>query len=1035
MKNILILSLTLLFVIAANGLKGNEPHFVSDPTLSPDAKVIVFSYENDLWKVSASGGLAYRLTAMEGKEKLPRISPDGKWIAFTSNQNSRDNIYIMSLDGGEIRQLTFHDANDHVDSWSWDSKYIYFSSSRYNLFSAYRVSIDGGSPERLFGHFFNNPHHIVRHPISNDYYFTDSWESFMSPQRKRYKGDHSPQILSYNLASEEFTTHTQYKGKDMWPTIDQNGIVYFVSDEHNDEYNLYRLRNGEKELLTQFESSIKRPQVSANGELVVFEKDYKLWLFNVELGESKPLPMSIFSNTTLNLDNSFQVEGNITNFDISPDNKKIAFVSRGELFVSDIKGKFVRRLSTNPNERVMEVNWTDDNMTLIYSQTDKGWPNWFSIAASGKDKEMQLTFDEKTNRQMTLNSKRTQGVFLSGRDEVKAMDFKTKKVTTIATDEIWGFQNSTPRFSPDDKYISFTAFRFFEQDIFIYDITSMKTINLTNTGVTEREPFWSPDGKYIYFTTDRLNPSYPKGTPNSSIYRIPLYRFTSDLKLDAYEKLFANSKNDTIPVVKVDLQNIMDRWEEVPVSGGQQYAPYLTRRKDETIMLFASNHDKGESALWKMVFKPFEKPKSERLSSFTLRSQYQVSEAKNDLYILANGTIHKANLKDNKLEKIDISHSFNKRLADEFNQMFFETWAILQENFYDENFHGVDWTIKRDYYASILPYVRHRDNLRILLNDMLGELNSSHMGFRSMGDEEKPFYSSYTAAIGVEFDAQDPFKVKRVLRNSNIDNTNPPVQEGDIVVAVSGVRVDKRLSRELYFSFPSQIDEITLTLQRNGKEVTVNVPTHTSGQITSLLYDEWIDANKKYVAEKSNSKIAYVHMKDMSTSSLNQFIIDMTTYAEDADALVFDIRYNRGGNVHDDVLKFLSQRPYLKWKYREGMLSPQPNFAPAAKPMILVMNEHSLSDAEMTAAGFRQLGLGKLLGTETYRWIIFTSGKSLVDGSFVRVPAWGCYTLDGENLELTGVAPDIYLNTTFKDRLDNIDPQLDRAIEEMMKEL
>ena len=166
---------------------------------------------------------------------------------------------------------------------------------------------------------------------------------------------------------------------------------------------------------------------------------------------SKPLPMSIFSNTTLNLDNSFQVEGNITNFDISPDNKKIAFVSRGELFVSDIKGKFVRRLSTNPNERVMEVNWTDDNMTLIYSQTDKGWPNWFSIAASGKDKEMQLTFDEKTNRQMTLNSKRTQGVFLSGRDEVKAMDFKTKKVTTIATDEIWGFQNSTPRFSPDDR--------------------------------------------------------------------------------------------------------------------------------------------------------------------------------------------------------------------------------------------------------------------------------------------------------------------------------------------------------------------------------------------------------------------------------------------------------------------------------------------------------------------------------------------------------------------------------------------------------
>jgi tricorn protease len=231
------------------------------------------------------------------------------------------------------------------------------------------------------------------------------------------------------------------------------------------------------------------------------------------------------------------------------------------------------------------------------------------------------------------------------------------------------------------------------------------------------------------------------------------------------------------------------------------------------------------------------------------------------------------------------------------------------------------------------------------------------------------------------------------------------------------------------------MDEIALTIQRLGTEVKVNVPTHSNGEIYDLLYNEWIAANKEYVNEKSKGRIAYVHMKDMSTGSFNQFIIDMTTYAENADALIFDLRYNRGGNVHDDVLKFLSQKPYLKWKYREGKLSPQPNFAPAAKPIVLVMNEHSLSDAEMTAAGFRQLGLGKLLGTETYRWIIFTSGKPLVDGSFVRVPAWGCYTLDGVNLEQNGVAPDIYVNTTFKDRLDGVDPQLDRSIEEILKDL
>jgi tricorn protease len=148
-----------------------------------------------------------------------------------------------------------------------------------------------------------------------------------------------------------------------------------------------------------------------------------------------------------------------------------------------------------------------------------------------------------------------------------------------------------------------------------------------------------------------------------------------------------------------------------------------------------------------------------------------------------------------------------------------------------------------------------------------------------------------------------------------------------------------------------------------------------------------------------------------------------------------DLRYNTGGNVHDGVLKFLSQKPYLQWKYRGGQMNPQPNFGPAAKSIILLVNEQTLSDGEMTATGFRSLGLGKIVGTETYRWIIFTSAKGLVDGSSVRLPAWGCYSLDGKDIEKTGVTPDINVKTTFTDRLENKDPQLDKAIDEIMKQL
>jgi tricorn protease len=173
----------------------------------------------------------------------------------------------------------------------------------------------------------------------------------------------------------------------------------------------------------------------------------------------------------------------------------------------------------------------------------------------------------------------------------------------------------------------------------------------------------------------------------------------------------------------------------------------------------------------------------------------------------------------------------------------------------------------------------------------------------------------------------------------------------------------------------------------------------------------------------------------MGGGELQDFKEEMVSEGEAREALILDLRYNTGGNVHDEVLRFLSQRPYLQWGYREGELTTQSNFTPAAKPIVLLVNEQSLSDAELTAQGFKELGLGTIIGTETYRWIIFTSGKGLVDGSFYRLPSWGVYTFEGENLEKTGVSPDIYLQNTFKDRLDGEDPQLQRALEHIMQEL
>jgi len=367
--------------------------------------------------------------------------------------------------------------------------------------------------------------------------------------------------------------------------------------------------------------------------------------------------------------------------------------------------------------------------------------------------------------------------------------------------------------------------------------------------------------------------------------------------------------------------------------------------------------------------------------------------------------------------------------------MFDETWAGLDENYYDGNFHGADWKKVHDTYKAFVPYINNRSDLRLLLNDMLGELNSSHQGFYSNGSEEKKTLSYRTMETGIIFDNDSPYKVSGIATRSNADKAGVDVKPGDILKAVNGVTIDEKQDRNYYFSKPSLDKEIELTFNRGGKDIKVKLHPESTGDLSGNLYDDWIKSNAKTVAEKSKNRIAYSYMKNMGDGALQDFLEDMVDDAYNKDALILDLRYNTGGNVHDNVLRFLSQKPYLQWAYRDGKKTQQSNFAPAAKPIILLMNEQTLSDGEMTSQGFKQLGLGKIIGTETYRWIIFTSGKGLVDGSFYRIPAWGCYTLDGKDIEKNGVSPDIYVKTDFADRLENKDPQLDRAIAEILKQL
>ncbi len=1035
----------LSFISISITAQDGRAYFLSNPCLTPDGQTVIFSFEGDLWKANVNNGQASRLTAMQGYETSPRVSPDGQWIAFSGRQYGNSDVFVVPVNGGDVKQITWHSGNDEVTSWSWDSRSIYFNSGRMGQIAGFKVSAGGGTPVRVFGnYFFQFDHNLFEHPTSGEIFFNDTWESSNQVQRKRYKGAFNPDIQSYNPKTKQHKKYTDWQGKDFGATIDRNGNVYFISDEANGEYNLYTLDNGKKKGLTRFSSSIKTPQVNANGGKVVFERDYQLWLYDVKSDKESKLDISIIRNNTLPKEKDFEVRGNISAFDVSPDGKKLAFVSRGELFVSDVEGKFIQEINRNSGERVKEVVWLSDNRTLLFNQTLNGYTNWYSMRADSSAAPKQLTSDKKNNRSLVMNKNRSKAVYLSGRDEVRLLDTKTMESKSIIKDEIWGFQNSAPGFSPNDEYVLFTAYRSFEQDILVYNIKENKTTNLTNTGITESGPLWSPDSKYIYFTSQRLKPSYPFGMANAKVYRVPLEKIDEPFRSDKYNELFKEEKKEEkkdtakkataeAKTISIDTDLIMERLEQLSPSLGAQFLQWVYQKGDKTTVLYTSNHGEGRNALWKTVIEPFEQNKTEKIAGTDNSFGFDVVEVSDKLYALFNGTINKLSLDANKVDAINIGFTFRRNLSAEFTQMFDEAWAQIEENYYDENFHGLNWNKTREYYRQFIPYLNTRADLRAMLNDMLGELNSSHQGFGTFGDDENIALSNRTMETGVLFEDNDPFKVKYVARRSAADKKAIDIKPGDVLVKVNDEAVDSKKDRNYYFTQPSLDRELNLTFNRNGQNITVKV--HPQATLFNNLYDEWIDNNQKRVDEKSKGRIAYGYMKNMGQFELDQFIVDMTQELNNKDALIFDLRYNTGGNVHDEVLKFLSQKSYLNWKYREGKLSPQSNFSPADKPIVLLINEQSLSDAEMTSQGFKALKLGTIVGNETYRWIIFTSGVSLVDGSSVRMPGWGCYSLEGKDLEMNGVQPDIKVINTFEDKLNGRDPQVDRAVEEILKML
>jgi tricorn protease len=1023
--------LTAALMAASAASLADNIRFASHPSLSPDGKQIYFSYDGDIYSVPVGGGQATAVITMPGVQDSPLVSPDGKWLAFSSNIQGNSDVYVVPAVGGQAVQLTFHEAPDTPVGWSPKSDWIYFESTRESARkTTFKVAVTGGTPQLMFGGYFNTVVNLAENPRTGEFLFNESMESISFPTRKRYVGDHNPNIKCWNPRTKSYTELTDYIGKDQWPMADRDGNIYYVSDELNKESNIVKyVKGGKPKQLTSFDKSVQYPSIAFGGSAIVFLKDYEIHVLEPASGQVS-VPQIRVASGSVEVRRAFEGQ-TPTAADVSPDGKKFALVIRGGLYVSDTKCKYLRKLPTPADERVDEVVWGDDSKTIYYTRTDRGWTNLFRIAADESAGESAVFISENNTKGLQADRKREKLAFIDGSRAVMLYDAKAGTTAQVAEAEFWSFQGYSLAFSDDGTWLAFDAMHRFESDIFLYNLKDGSLRNFTHSASVEQSPVFSPDGKYMYLTANPTATSFPRGA-RPSLYKLPLRKYDTPFKSENVENLFKDKKDEAKKdsTVVIDFKDIHERMTRVEREGFQG-SPYVFSTKGKDYLLYSSMGS-GTPGLFSLeISDPEAKPKQVK----DLRGGSFFS-CKDALYCLSSGAIYKVDPAAASATKTEVKKDVEAVLDDEFRQMFYETWAVLEQNYYDVHFHGADWPAVRDYYASLLPYVRTRANLRTLITDLLGELNSSHLGFTSNGTEEKNETRIRTYATGILFDNASPYKVAGILADSPADKYGIDVRKGDELVAVNGVRVFQGTNREKYFSGAVPMDELKLTFSRGGKEFDTKVHTASFSAIKTLAYKEWEDQRADIVTEKTGGKVGYIHMRAMGAEDLESFLRKMHTEVYDKDALILDLRYNNGGNVHKEVIDFLRGQSHFEWAYRDFPRTSHPNVTPGDRPIVVLVNEHSLSDAEVTSNGIKTLGIAKLVGTETYRWIIFTSSVRLLDGSTCRMPAWGCYSvIDGSDLENTGVKPDIYVKNTFKDRLEGKDPQLDAAIAEVLKEM
>ena len=1046
-----------------------KPAF-SEPSLNPDKREIAFVAGGDIWTVPATGGEARLLVSHPAYDSRPLYSPDGTKLAFQSTRTGNGDLYVLTLATGDLRRLTFDDAAEQLDSWSRDGRWIYFSSGSKDvngMDDLFRVSIDGGTPMAVSADRFAQEYWSSPSPTDpNTLAFTGKGRTVSDWWRNGHSHIDESEIWigKFGGATPQYEAVTTGGSRDAWPMWAADGrSLYFVSDRSGSENVwLKPVSGGEGRAVTSFKSGrLVWPTISYDGKTIVFERDFGIWSLDVASGRAAEIPISLRgAGTSPSVDHQTLNTG-FSSLALSPDNRKIAFVARGDVFAASAKeGGEGQRITTTP-ELESQLEWAPDSRRLVYVSAREGKTHLF-LYDFATHAETQLTNGAANDVTPVWSPDGKSIAFMHGAKELHVVDVATKQDRLLATGELDRPPFVSDRaiaWSPDSKWIAFLnggqgAF----QNPYIVPVTG----GTARPAAYLSDAFggsvaWSPDGTYLLFDTSQR-------TEQSQIARVDLVPRTPRFREDQFRDLFqqptrpgtptdpaprpvppqrdsatvrADSARATNRATQVVFDDIRRRISFLPV--GLDARGILISPDGKTAVLSAAAAGQANLYAYSLDELSTQPAVARQLTSTPgFKANPQFTSDSKELYYIENGRINAINVETRQSRTINVSAELDVDFARQKLAVFHEAWNILNDNFFDAKFNGVDWKAVEARYEPYVEATQSTEDLRRLMRFMVGELNSSHSGVN--GPSSSP--QNNVGRFGVRFDRAEyeqagKLKVTEVLALSPAALSG--IKAGDYIQSVDGAPIGPHTNLDslLLYTIGKRVT-VTLSHTANGsdsREVAVR-PLNLATE-RGLVYRDWVESRRAYVAKISNGRLGYVHMQDMGQGSLTQLYNDLDVENRAKEGVVIDIRNNNGGFVNPYAIDVFARRGYLQFTPRDFGTVPGRSVLgqrSLEKPTVLVTNMHSLSDAEDFTEGYRALKLGPVVGEPTAGWIIFTSDVGLLDGSSsVRVPFERITDMNGKDMELHPRQVDVKVERPIGEWYTGRDSQLDAAVAELLK--